>query len=149
MFQHVTKCTTHFLLRKRRQNLKKRQEYTGKVLQSLCMKQMSYDNLRRKGKISVRDAAVPKMQWTCVLPVYALVQMSMEGTGVGLWQTREPGVSSLRVELHGQGQDVTDSRQVSPMCSPASLFHSSSSMCVNNVKTQACFFSLVKKWKHF
>lgn len=61
MFQHVTKCTTQFLLRKRRQKLKKRQEYTGKVLQSLSMKQMSYDNLRRKGKISVRDAAVQKM----------------------------------------------------------------------------------------
>lgn len=49
MFQHVTKCTTHFLLCKRRQKLKKRQEYTGKVLQSLLMKQIS-DNLRRKGR---------------------------------------------------------------------------------------------------
>lgn len=61
MFQHVTECTTHFLLCKRRQKLKRRQEYTGKVLQTPSMKQMSYDNLRRKGKISIKDAAVPKM----------------------------------------------------------------------------------------
>lgn len=80
MFQHVTECNTHFLLRKRRQKLKRRQEYTGKACSHLRGSKCHMTISEGKEKSQSGMQLYRKCNEHACSPFMPLVQMSMEMT---------------------------------------------------------------------